>query len=81
MASWKARKIYQINKRVDRRRPNTILIKKIVLKNCERRKTNLAVTWIGYKRHTRWFHGWISEFLKMFGIAKNIETFISDRMQ
>ena len=50
MASWKARKIYQINKRVDRRRPNTILIKKIVLKNCKRRKTNIAVTWIGYKK-------------------------------
>ena len=50
MASLKARKIYQINKRVDRGRPNTILIKKMVLKNCERRKTNLAVTWIGYKK-------------------------------
>lgn len=50
MASWKARKIYQINKRVDRGRPNTILIKKMVLKNCERRKTNLAVTWIDYKK-------------------------------
>ena len=58
-----------------------LFIYKIVLKDCRRRSTNLAMAWIDYRKTYDMIpHSWITECLEMFGIAKNVERFISHSM-
>ncbi len=59
-----------------------LLIDKTVLKDCKRRKTNLAMAWIDYKKaYDMVPHSWIIECLETFGIAENVRTFMSDSMR
>ena len=49
-----------------------ILIDKTVLKDCKRRRTNLGMAWIDYRKaYDMVPHSWIIECMDMFGIAKN----------
>ena len=57
-----------------------LIIDKMVLKDC-RRNTYLAMAWIDYRKAYDMIpHSWITECLEMFGIAKNVERFISHSM-
>ena len=59
-----------------------LLIDKAVLTDCKRRKTNLSLAWIDYRKaYDLVPHSWISECLEMVGIATNIREFLSDSMQ
>ena len=53
-----------------------------MLKDCKKRKTNLAMGWIGYKKaYDMVPHSWINECLELFGIAENVIKFMSDSMR
>ena len=48
-------------------------LSKCVLKNCKRRKTNLSMAWIDYKKaYDMVPHSWIITTLQMFGVADNV---------
>ena len=54
---------------------------KMVLKDCRRRNTNLAMAWIDYRKAYDMIpHSWITECLEMFGIVKKSERFIRHSM-
>ena len=54
----------------------------MVLRDCKKRHTNLAMAWISYKKaHDMVSHSWISECLKMFGIANNVQHFLNNSMK
>ena len=58
-----------------------LAIDKCVLKNCKRRKTNLNMAWIDYKKaYDMVPHSWIIKTLKMVGVADNIIDFIGKSM-
>ena len=55
---------------------------KMVIGNCRRRMTNLAMGWIDYKKAYDMIpHSWILNCLKMFGIASNIATLMEKAME
>ena len=59
-----------------------LLIDKAVLKECKRRRSNLAMAWVDYKKaYDMVPHSWIRECLDMFGIAENVKQFISVSMR
>ena len=59
-----------------------LLIDKAILKNCRRRKTNLAMAWIDYRKaYDMVPHSWISKCLDMVGAADNIKALISNSMK
>ena len=59
-----------------------LLIDKAVLKNCKRRKTNLSMAWIDYKKAFDMIpHSWLIECLELYGAATNIIDFIKGTMQ
>ena len=52
-----------------------LVIDKAILKDCQKRHTNLAMAWIDYRKaYDMVPHSWIIECLKMFGIAENVKT-------
>ena len=54
-----------------------LLIDKAILRDCRKRKTNLAMAWIDYRKAYDFVpHSWILECLNMFGIAENIKTLL-----
>ena len=54
-----------------------LLIDKIVLKDCKKRHSNLSMAWIKYRKaYDLVRHSWVNECMKMFGIAKNLRTFL-----
>ena len=54
-----------------------LMLDKAILKNCKRRKTNLAMAWVDFKKaYDMVPHSWILETLSMFGIADNIKQLI-----
>ena len=58
-----------------------LLIDKAVLKNCKRRKTNLNMAWIDYKKAFDMVpHSWLIECLELYGAATNIIDFIKGTM-
>ena len=58
-----------------------LAIDKCVLKNCKRRKTNLNMAWIDYKKaYDMVPHSWIIKTLKMVGVADNIIDFMAKSM-
>ena len=69
-------------KRDSRGTKDQLIIDKTVLKDCKRRKTNLGMAWIDYRKAYDMIpHSWIIECLKLFGVAQNIENFLSRSMK
>ena len=59
-----------------------LFIDKMLLKEVKRRKKNLAMAWIDYKKaYDLVPHSWIIECLDMFGIADNIKQLLIDSMK
>jgi hypothetical protein len=59
-----------------------LLINKMLLRDSKRRKTNLSMAWIDYKKaFDMILHSWILECLEMFGCAENVSTFLSNSMR
>ena len=58
------------------------MIDKAVLKDCKKRHTNLSMAWIdNRKAYDLVSHGRVNECMEMFGIAKNLRTFLKKKMQ
>ena len=58
-----------------------LLIDKMVIKNCKRRKTGLAMAWIDYKKAYDMIpHSWLVECMEMFGVAENMIAMIKNSM-
>ena len=58
------------------------MIDKAVLKDCKKRHTNLSMAWIdNRKAYDLVSHGQVNECMEMFGIAKNLRTFLKKKMQ
>ena len=56
-----------------------LLTDKMVLKDCKKRHTNLSTAWIDYgKAYDFVPHSWVNEWMKMFGIAENLRTFLQE---
>ena len=52
-----------------------LLIDKTILKDCRKRRANLAMAWINYEKAYDFVsHSWILECLDMFGIADNVRS-------
>ena len=59
-----------------------LLIDETVLRDCKKRHTNQAMTWIDYEQaYDMVPHSWISECLEMFGIANNVQDFLNNSMK
>ena len=59
-----------------------LLVDKMVMRNCKRRKTNLAMAWIDYKKaYDMVPHSWILETLQLTGVAKNIQRLVGASMK
>ena len=59
-----------------------LLIDKMVLRNSKRRKTNLNMAWIDYKKaYDMVPHSWVLETLNMVGIAENIRSLVENNMK
>ena len=62
-------------KRGSRRTKDQLLIDK-------KRHTNLSMAWIDYRRaYDLVPHSWVNECMEMFGIPKNLRTFLQKSMQ
>lgn len=58
-----------------------MLIDKMILKDCRKRKTNLAMAWVDYqKAYDTVPHSWILECMDMFKVADNISNMIAKSM-
>ena len=58
------------------------LIDKMIVKNCKKRLTALAVAWIDYRKaYDMVPHSWIEKCMNMFGVAVNVRSFISESMK
>ena len=54
-----------------------LLIGKAVLKDCRRRRTNLAMAWINYRKAYDFvLHSWILECRDMFGTAEHVRKLL-----
>ena len=70
------------SKRESRGTKDQLLIDKAVLKDCKKRHTNLSMAWIdNRKAYDLVSHGRVNECMEMFGIAKNLRTFLKKKMQ
>ena len=59
-----------------------LLIDKTILKDCSKRRTNVAMAWIDYRKTYDFVpHSWIIECLYMLGIADNVRTFLEKNMK
>ena len=59
-----------------------LLIDKMIVKNCKKRLTSLAVAWIDYhKAYDMVPHTWIEKCMNMSGVAVNVRSFISESMK
>ena len=59
-----------------------LLMDKMIVKNCKKRLTSLAVAWIDYhKTYDMVPHSWIEKCMNMFGVAVNVRSFISESMK
>jgi hypothetical protein len=69
------------NRRKSRGTKDQLLIDKMILRNSKRRKTNLHVAWIDYKKAFDSLpHSWISKSLQMLGVSSNIRQFLKAAM-
>ena len=68
-------------RRKSRGTKDQLLIDKLVLQDSKRRRVNLAMAWIDYRKaYDMVPHSWIQECMGIYGIADNIRTFISTSM-
>ena len=59
-----------------------LLIGKMIAKDCKRRLTSLAVTWIDYlKSYDMVPHSWIQKCMEKFGVAVNVRSFVNTSMK
>ena len=59
-----------------------LLVGKMVMRNCKRRKTNLAMAWIDYKKaYDMLPHSWILETLQLIRVAQNIQRLVGASMK
>ena len=59
-----------------------LLIDKTIVKDCRKRRTNLAMAWIDYRKAYDFVpHSWILECLDMLGIADNVRSFLEKSMK
>ena len=59
-----------------------MLIDKMVMKNCKRRKTSLSMIWLDYKKAYDMIpHSWIVKCLDIYNIASNITAVIKNSMK
>ena len=64
-------------RRKSRGMKDQLLIDKAILKDCRKRRRNLAMAWIDYRKAYDFApHSWILEFLDMLGIADNVRSFL-----
>ena len=69
-------------RRKSRGAKDQLLIDKTILKDCRKRRTNLAMTWIDYRKAYYFIpHSWILECLDMFDIADNVRSFLEKSMK
>uniref|UniRef100_A0A1X7SMI5 Reverse transcriptase domain-containing protein n=1 Tax=Amphimedon queenslandica TaxID=400682 RepID=A0A1X7SMI5_AMPQE len=69
-------------KRGSRGTKDQLLIDKLVLKDSKKRRTNLAMAWIDYRKaYDMVPHSWIEECLEIFGCAANVGQFIKESMR
>ena len=65
------------NRRNSRGTKDQLLIDKMILRNSRRRKTNLHVAWIDYKKAFDSLpHSWIAKCLEIVGVSGNIRQFL-----
>ena len=58
-----------------------LLIDKLVMKNSKRRKTNLSMAWIDYKKAFDMIpHSWLIECLQIYGAEENTIKFLKNTM-
>ena len=58
-----------------------LAIDRSVLRNCKRRKTNLSMAWVDFKKaYDMVPHSWIVESMRMLGVASNIIELIGKSM-
>ena len=54
-----------------------LLIDKMVLRDCKKRRANLSLAWIDYKKaYDMVPHSWITECLDMMGCAENVRNLL-----
>ena len=59
-----------------------LLIDKTILKDCRKRRTNLAMAWIDYRKaHDFVLYSWTLECLDMLDIADNVRSFFEKSMK
>ena len=69
-------------KRGSRGTKDQLLIDKMVLRDSKRRRTNLTMAWIDYRKaYDMVPHSWIGECLELFGCAANVCSFIGSSME
>ena len=69
------------NRRKSRGTKDQLLIDKMILRNAKRRKTNLHVAWIDYKKAFDSLpHSWIAKSLEILGVSSNIRQFLKTAM-
>lgn len=58
-----------------------LLTDKAIIRNCKRRKTNLSMVWIDYKKAFDSVpHSWLIECMRMFKVNENLIHFIKEGM-
>ena len=69
------------NRRQTRGTKDQLLIDKMILRNSKRRKTNLNMAWIDYKKAFDSVpHTWIQKCLQIYGVSTNIQDFLKKIM-
>ena len=59
-----------------------LMLDKVILKDCKRRKTNLAMGWIDYqKAYDLIPHSWIMETMRMVGVAEGVRNMLRSSMK
>ena len=69
-------------RRESRGTKDQLLIDKTILKDCKKRRTNLAMAWTHYRTAYDFVpHSWILECLDLLGIADNVRSFLEKSMK
>ena len=59
-----------------------LLIDKMIVKDCKRRLTSLAVAWVDYRKaYDMVPHSWIKKCMEMFRVAVNVGSFVKASMK
>ena len=74
--SWKTKTYFQRSKKAQ------LLIDKPILKDCRKRRINLAMVWRNYRKAYHFVpDSWILECIDTLGIADNISSFLEKSMK